>query len=347
MTAIALDGVSKHFGTSIALDDVSLAVPEGAFLALLGPSGCGKTTILRLIAGFEAPTRGVVRFGARTVATAEAQVPPEERQVAMVFQSYALWPHMTVAENVAYPLATARRPKSEVAGRVAEALHVVGLAGYGERRPEALSGGQRQRVALARALVQEAPLVLCDEPLANLDVHLRAAMLASFRRLHRDTGRTFVYVTHDQAEALALATHIAVLDGGRLAQLGAPQAIYAAPATEAVARFVGEGRILDAVTRSPVEAGRLPVRLAGAELMVRAPAGTRPGAVKLLVRPENVMLGGPLAAVVRGATYRGPAWAVEATLHDGQSLMLALPAAPREGDRLDLAVTDAWVVPAI
>ncbi len=349
MTSLALDRVTKRFGAALALDRVSLAAEPGAFLALLGPSGCGKTTVLRLLAGFEEPGEGVVSVGGRPVSGHGAHVPPEKRNVAMVFQSYALWPHMNVSENVAYPLATAGVKKATIAERVATALRSVGLEGYADRRPEALSGGQRQRVALARALVQDAPLVLCDEPLANLDVHLRASMIDTFRRLHRETGRTFVYVTHDQAEALALATTIVVLDEGRLVQVGTPHMVYAEPATVAVARFVGEGRLVACAVEGPADGDSVRVRLAGMAFAARAAPGTGAGPAKLLVRPEAVALASAgvagLPVTVTSVVYRGAFHTVEATLTDGQPLVTALPAAPRLGETLHLAINDAWVVP--
>jgi len=340
MTVLSLDRVTKRFGAAAALDDVSLAVEGGAFLALLGPSGCGKTTLLRLLAGFERPSEGAVALDGRVVSAGGTHVPPEDRRIAMVFQSYALWPHMSVAENVAYPLQVARASKAEVAAKVGAALAQVGLETYADRRPDALSGGQRQRVALARALVQEARLVLCDEPLANLDVHLRASMIETFKRLHRETGRTFVYVTHDQSEALALATEIAVLDQGRLAQLGRPAEIYAEPASEAVARFVGRGRLLDVDLVDGATA-----RLGGAEIRVRARPEARTGPARLLVRPENVRLGGPIAAVVRGSVYHGAGHEVSAALDGDRAVVFDAPEAPRPGERVSLTIDGAWVVP--
>jgi iron(III) transport system ATP-binding protein len=343
MTALSLHAVSKRFDATLALDDVSLQASSGAFLALLGPSGCGKTTLLRLLAGFERPSEGSVTLDGTVVSDGSRHRPPEERGVAMVFQSYALWPHMSVAENVAYPLATARVPKGQRAARVAAALAEVGLEGVAGRRPDALSGGQRQRVALARTLVQDARLVLCDEPLANLDVHLRAAMIETFRRLHRDTGRTFVYVTHDQAEALALATAIAVLDRGRLAQVGSPDEVYSEPASEAVAAFVGRGALLDVELLGAAE-GRGRARLGETELAVRARADARPGPARLLVRPENVRPGGPIPATVAGNVYRG-AFHETTVAAAGQSLLLDLPHRPEEGAAIGLSIENAWVVP--
>ncbi|MGV6871276.1 ABC transporter ATP-binding protein [Pseudochelatococcus sp. B33] len=348
--AISLANVSRRFDAVLALNDVSLNVEDGAFLALLGPSGCGKTTLLRLVAGFEKVSAGTVFLNGRQVAGPDLHVPPEERQVAMVFQSYALWPHMSVAENVAFPLSVARVPGPQAEQRLSQALEAVGLSHLSQRRPDALSGGQRQRVALARALVQDARIVLCDEPLANLDIHLRAAMLDEFRRLHRETGRTFVYVTHDQAEALALASQVAVLNSGVLSQIASPQAIYAEPANIEVAQFVGDGVIIDAMAEGPASDGRATVRIAGEQIRVRALpraiSGALPAPVSVLVRPEAVTPGGSLAARVTGATYRGPVHAVTAVLDDGQSLQFHLPHAPAIGETVPVAITDGWVIPA-
>lgn len=347
--AISLSHVSRRFDAVLALNDISLTVEDGAFLALLGPSGCGKTTLLRLVAGFEKVSDGSVALNGRQVAGPALHIPPEERQVAMVFQSYALWPHMTVAENVSFPLSVAHVSAAEAAKRLTHALEAVGLAHLGQRRPEALSGGQRQRVALARALVQDARVVLCDEPLANLDIHLRATMLDEFRRLHRETGRTFVYVTHDQSEALALASQVAVLNGGVLSQLASPQAIYAEPANIDVARFVGEGSVVRAGIETPPTGDRAVVRIAGQDVQVRARPGTTPAAlpasIPVLIRPEAISPGGDIAARVTTSIYRGPVHAVTAALEDGQSLQLHLPHAPAIGETIRLRITDGWAIP--
>jgi iron(III) transport system ATP-binding protein len=195
MAGLTLETVSKDFGGAAAVDGVSLEMRDGEFLAVLGPSGCGKTTLLRLVAGFERVTSGTIRIGARAVSTPGGHVPPEERRVGVVFQSYALWPHMDVAGNIAYPLRVAGRARDDIDRRVAQALDTVGLSGLGARRPADLSGGQRQRVALARCLVMEPSVVLLDEPLANLDTHLRGAMQREFEDYHRRTGTTMVYIT--------------------------------------------------------------------------------------------------------------------------------------------------------
>ncbi|PTV97431.1 iron(III) transport system ATP-binding protein [Rhodobacter aestuarii] len=242
MAALSFQNLSRSFGDIRALDGVSADIPEGSFLALLGPSGCGKTTLLRLIAGLDRPDGGSLHIGETLVAGPEQFIGPEARGLGMVFQSYALWPHMTVAGNVAFGLN--RLGRADRATRVERALHTVGLSDMAGRRPHELSGGQRQRVALARALAARPRVLLLDEPLANLDAHLRQQMLAEFRRIHAETGCTMVFVTHDQNEAMAVADLIGVMDRGQLMQLGSPQDLFQRPANEMVARFVGHGRTL-------------------------------------------------------------------------------------------------------
>ena len=240
---IELDRVTKRFGGVDAVADTSLAVTRGELLAVLGPSGCGKTTMLRLIAGFEMPDSGTVRVDGRVV-SGEGWVPPERRHVGMVFQDYALFPHMSVADNVGYGL-----PKKARAARVAEVLELVGLGGLEERRPHELSGGQQQRVALARALAPEPSTVLLDEPWSNIDPLLRGAMRDDIARILRSAGVTVVLVTHDQEEAFSLADRIALMDGGRIAQVGTPEDMYYRPASRRVAEFVGATNFVPAGSR--------------------------------------------------------------------------------------------------
>jgi ABC-type Fe3+/spermidine/putrescine transport system ATPase subunit len=263
-TGVRLHAVTKRYGGVTAVDGVSLEVPPGAFVSLLGPSGCGKTTLLRLVGGFEAPDAGRVEIGGADV----TGQPPQARPTAMVFQSYALFPTMTVAENVGYGLRVRRRPRAEVAEKVREVLRRVDLAGLEDRPVTALSGGQQQRVALARALAVEPAVLLFDEPLSNLDQALREATRAELKRLQKDLGTTSLYVTHDQGEALALSDRIAVMRTGRIVEEGAPEALYAEPLTAYVARFLGGANVVE---------GPLAERLAGAP----APAGHA-----LAVRPE-------------------------------------------------------------
>jgi putative spermidine/putrescine transport system ATP-binding protein len=239
--AVRLDAVTKRFGDVVAVDDVSLDVPAGEFFALLGPSGSGKTTCLRMLAGFERPTSGRVFLGDRDV----TGVPPFDRDVNTVFQDYALFPHMTVEQNVAYPLMVRRVPKDQRRERVRELLGTVRLEGYGSRRPSELSGGQRQRVALARALVGWPRVLLLDEPLGALDRKLREQMQIELKALQREIGITFLFVTHDQDEALTMSDRIAVFNEGRIEQVGTPSEIYERPATQFVADFIGMSNLLD------------------------------------------------------------------------------------------------------
>lgn len=346
MTRIRIEGVVKRFGATTALDDVTLDLPSGSFTALLGASGCGKTTLLRVVAGFERPNLGRVLFDDRVVCDERQDTPPEARNVGVVFQSYALWPHLSVAENVAYPLRTRGVRRTETNHRVAAALAAVGLDGAGERSPDALSGGQRQRVALARCMVAEARVIVFDEPLANLDMHLRAAMVESFRELHDRTGATVVYVTHDQSEALALADRIAVLHAGRIAQFATPQQLYAAPRSRLVAEFVGRGRLV-AATAAPSDAGRARISLDGVSFEARCDDDVS-GSVAVLLRPEALALADHgLPATVTRSTFRGPVHEVEVRL-DGRDEALVLDCSgppPPIGSAVRIAVADAWVVP--
>ncbi|RMI09425.1 ABC transporter ATP-binding protein [Cellulomonas triticagri] len=241
MTTLALDGLGKRFGAATAVADLTLDVPSGAFLVLLGPSGCGKTTTLRMLAGLEEPTSGRIRLGDRVVAdpAAGVLVPAQRRGTGMVFQSYALWPHMSVRQNVAWPLAVARWSRADRTARVTEVLAALDIADLADRSPAQISGGQQQRVAIARTIAPRPEVVLFDEPLSNLDARLRVETRDLLGRVHRSTGATSVYVTHDQVEALALATHVAVLRDGRLEQVGTPTELLERPATAFVAGFLG------------------------------------------------------------------------------------------------------------
>jgi ABC-type Fe3+/spermidine/putrescine transport system ATPase subunit len=310
---LEIDRVSKRYGAHNALDDVSLIAEAGEFLVLLGPSGSGKSTLLRVVAGIERVDAGRVRLGDTLVADDRSYVPPEQRGLAMVFQDYALWPHLTVGGNVAYPLQRKRIGRRDVAERVGGALERVGLAGYGKRYPSELSGGEQQRVALARALVGRPGLLLFDEPLSNLDADLRERLRVEISTLARESGATAIYITHDQAEAFALADVIGVLDHGRLVQLDRPETIYHSPATPFVARFTGlAGELVGRVARvdgefvvMEVHHQRMRARVLGrlavgdsARLLVR-PAATR-------ILPTGSGLGdGVLAGTVVDVAYRG------------------------------------------
>jgi iron(III) transport system ATP-binding protein len=246
MTPIRIQDVCKRYGDSVAVDHVSLSIEAGELFFLLGPSGCGKTTLLRILAGFVVPDTGDVYFGDQRITS----LPPRARDAGMVFQMYALWPHMTVAQNVAYGLQVRGLGRADIAKRVKEALRLVRLEGLGLRRPNQLSGGQQQRVALARILVLSPRVLLLDEPLSNLDARLRDEMREEIRRLHQETGLTTVYVTHDQKEALSLAARLAVMDHGRLMQVGTPRDVYDRPANRFVAGFLGETNFLSGTVRA-------------------------------------------------------------------------------------------------
>ncbi|MFI5590453.1 ABC transporter ATP-binding protein [Amycolatopsis sp. NPDC051758] len=267
--AIRLSGLRKHFGDVHAVDGVDLDIPPGEFFSMLGPSGSGKTTVLRLIAGFELPTEGTIELESRDV----TQLAPFERDVNTVFQDYALFPHMTVQQNVEYGLRVKRVPKQQRRERAAEALETVRLADYGSRKPAQLSGGQRQRVALARALVNRPKVLLLDEPLGALDLKLRQAMQLELKQIQRDVGITFVFVTHDQDEALTMSDRIAVFNDGRIEQVGPPEEVYERPASAFVAGFVGTSNLLG---------GR------GAESVIG-----RPGLFS--IRPEKIRIDGELS----------------------------------------------------
>ena len=286
MTTLALDGLGKRFGAAPVVDDLSIAVPAGAFLVLLGPSGCGKTTTLRMLAGLEDPTAGRIRIGDRVVADVDAGVlvPAQKRGIGMVFQSYALWPHMTVRQNVEWPLTVAGWSRADRAARVAEVLASLEISALADRSPAQISGGQQQRVAIARTIAPRPDVVLFDEPLSNLDARLRVETRAQLGRVHRETGATSVYVTHDQVEALALATHIAVLRDGRLEQLGTPDELLERPATAFVAGFLGNPPAV--LLRGEQHGGAL--RRGDVDL-ARVPGGTT--AVHAMYRPQHLELG--------------------------------------------------------
>ena len=255
MSSVILRGLTKRFGSHIALDNVSLEIAHGQLVCLLGPSGCGKTTALRLLAGFTEPTAGEIALGDRIVSSPARTLPPEQRNVSMVFQSYALWPHMTVAANIGYGLTLRKLDRTTIAARVAAILATTQLAPFADRYPAELSGGQQQRVSLARALIVEPETLLLDEPLSNLDANLREEMRFEVRRLHDTYRYTTIYVTHDQAEAMTTADLIAVMNAGRIEQLGTPQEVYEEPRSEFVARFLGgsniiRGKALDAARLS-------------------------------------------------------------------------------------------------
>jgi spermidine/putrescine transport system ATP-binding protein len=300
--AIALEGVSKHYGKAAAVRDVSLAIGEGEFFSLLGPSGCGKTTTLRMIAGFETPDEGRIELQGRDVTSVLAS----RRPVNMVFQQYALFPHMSIYDNVAFGLKVKKVPRGEHAGRVNEILRVVELQGLERRRPRQLSGGQQQRVALARALVNQPAALLLDEPLGALDVKLRKQMQLELKRIQAELGTTFVYVTHDQEEALAMSDRIAVMNGGRVEQIGDPREIYEHPKTAFVADFIGSLNALDFRVDELV-GGYAVMRVGETErIVVPVGSGVRAGdTFRVAVRPERIQIAADGTAPDGGSRLEG------------------------------------------
>ncbi|MBP0446736.1 ABC transporter ATP-binding protein [Roseomonas sp. SSH11] len=344
---LSLRGVSRRFGSVAALDHVSLDVPPGEFLALLGGSGSGKSTLLRVVAGFEAPDAGAVELdGADLLA-----LPPHRRPVNMMFQSYALFPHMSVAANIAYGLKREGRPRAEIARRLEEAVAMLGLAGLESRRPHALSGGQRQRVALARALVKRPRLLLLDEPLGALDANLRERTGFELRAIQRESGAAFIMVTHDQAEALALADRVAVMDRGRLVQVAPPREVYDRPATRFVAEFLGAANILPG-TRRPDGALDCP----GAGCTIRAADPLPEGAEAIALRPERIRIGArpgenSATGTVEEAAFRGESSLLLIRLSGGALLRVShaeedgVP--PPRGSRVRVNWDAASVVPLL
>lgn len=332
-TGAFVEGVCKEFGRGpnavVALSDVNLTIEGGSFFTLLGPSGCGKTTLLRLLAGFDAPTRGRIRLGGDDV----TDLPPNRRPVNTVFQSYALFPHLSVARNVGFALKMRGQAKAEIAGRVDQMLTLVQMKDFADRPVSQLSGGQQQRVALARALAPQPRVLLLDEPLSALDLKLRKEMQVELKRLQRETGITFIFVTHDQEEALTMSDQIAVISAGRVQQVGTPRDIYAHPANRFVAGFIGESNFLPVVIE-----GR-EARLGGQALQLAGDA--RQGRATLAIRPEDVVLteSGGLPAQVTESVYLGNALNVMARLADGSPVALRLAAtapAPEPGTRIAL-----------
>ena len=350
---ISVRGITKRYGAFTALDAVDLDIASGEFITVLGPSGSGKTTLLMALAGFIRPDSGTLLFGDRDVSL----VPPHKRNVGMVFQNYALFPHMSVAGNVAYPLKLRGVAKPDIARRVQEALDLVQLGALGERRIDQLSGGQRQRVALARAIVFEPRILLMDEPLSALDKKLREEMQIEVRHLHQRLGMTTVYVTHDQREALTMSDRIAVIDGGRFRQIGKPHDIYERPQSRFIAEFIGESQFLPVDVRNGV------AWLDSSQLRLDRNLAAVHGPHLLVVRPEKLLFlrTGDAAdglnvfdGTVKEVVYQGESSLVYVTLASGATLGVRRPARssdaapldPGAPIRLGLAPADAVIVPA-
>ncbi|MBR9762691.1 MAG: ABC transporter ATP-binding protein [Rhodobacteraceae bacterium] len=344
--SVSIRDLRKRFGDHVAVDGISVDIPQGAFFTVLGPSGCGKSTLLRLIAGLEVPDDGEIALKDSLVSSAGRHVPPEDRDVGVVFQTYALWPHMDVTGNVAFPLECEGLSRAKARAAAAEHLETVSLTELADRRPAELSGGQRQRVALARCLAGGAGVVLMDEPLANLDPHLRHRMEEELSAFHDTSGATIVYITHDQREAMALATLVAVMDNGRFAQVGTPEDLHDRPVSEQVARFIGRAAVLPARFEDGLaDLGPIQVPLVQA-------AGARRGAGQVVIRPANLRRAetdhpGSFPATVSQATYRGGLW--EALVEvPGLAEALPLQADRRlsRGDHLTLRMEPLWALPA-
>jgi ABC-type Fe3+/spermidine/putrescine transport system ATPase subunit len=346
MTQLSVENLVVRYGDVTAVDGVSFGVMAGEFVSLLGPSGCGKTTTLRCIAGLETASSGRIEIAGETVASAGHETPPNRRGVNMVFQSYAVWPHMTVFDNVAYGLRTQRVARPEIDARVREALRLVGLSGYEDRYGTELSGGQQQRIAVARAVVTAPRLLLFDEPLSNLDAGLRERMRFELMELHRSLGRASVYVTHDQAEAMVMSDRIILMQNGRIVQEATPRELYERPSCRFSAEFVGNANLLPARLEGRSEGGYALVAVDGSLRLRAAVAGdAAPAAPLLCIRPENVQLAdsaddeNAFAATVERVSYLGGVLSCE--MRAGTVVLRAdLPARSRmrEGTAVTLRV---------
>ena len=330
---IEIENATKTFGAGeaafTALRDVSVTIAENEFFTLLGPSGCGKTTLLRLIAGFEPPTSGAIRLGGRDI----TRLAPNQRPVNTVFQNYALFPHMSVAQNIAFGLEMLGKPRAEIQRTVDEMLRLVRMEELKNRRTSEISGGQQQRVALARALAPHPEVLLLDEPLSALDLKLRKDMQIELKRLQNETGITFVFVTHDQEEALTMSDRVAVMNAGRILQVGSPRDIYERPAERFVANFIGESNFLDA----RLAGGSVTLAAGGAPCAAAVPEGVADGPVSVLVRPEHIAVDiaapGPadLSARVENVVYSGDATTLHLRLGNGEALKARMANAPADG----------------
>ncbi len=342
MNGVEVRGIAKSFGTTRVLDDVALGFADGAFTSLLGPSGSGKTTLLRIIGGFEAPDAGTVTIGGEDV----TRTPLWRRRIGMVFQSYALFPHMSVAENVAYGLHRQNIRGAAAKAEVARALALVELEGFDARRPKQLSGGQQQRVALARAIVTKPRVLLLDEPLSALDRRLRQSMQVELRRIQRDSGLTTIFVTHDQEEALTLSDRVAILDGGRIVQEGAPADIYERPATLFAATFLGDANLFAGTVRGGA------IETASGLFRSTDPLPPDATPVTLAVRPERLILLAEGATIPEGfnslearlrlIVYAGPISTVLLTTPDGTEMKAFCHSGDAPNDLPGAALRLAW-----
>ncbi len=339
---LTLESITHRYGSVTALEDVSLTIGEGELVTLLGPSGCGKTTLLRIIGGFVEPSEGRLVLQGRDI----TRVPPHRRPVNMVFQRAALFPHLDVFENIAFGLRVAGIDKAEVPTRVHEVLSLVRLDGFERRRAHELSGGQMQRVALARALVNRPRVLLLDEPLSALDLRIRLEMEVELRRVHRETGATFLYVTHDQGEALALSDRVVVFDSGRIEQVGAPDEIYRRPASPFAARFVGDANVIPV---DVVEANgtRATVGIGDTTMVAACDGDQASGPALLVVRPEVVRIGDPMPGALRGVVldvgFRGSGYTCRVQVEGlDEPLKAELPAESGAAPVLGSAVGIGW-----
>lgn len=342
MASVSIRNVTKAFGESVVIRNFNEEIQDGEFITFLGPSGCGKTTMLRIIAGFEKQTDGEVYIDGQLVSGKKTFVPPEKRGIGMVFQNYAVWPHMTVFENVAYPLTLRKTPKEEIRERVEKALELVHLSGHRDHLPARLSGGQQQRVALARALVAAPGLLLLDEPLSNLDAKLRESMRFEIKRIQKEMGITVVYVTHDQAEAMAMSDRIFVINRGVIQQAGTPEEIYNEPVNQFVADFLGKVDFF----KGEAQDGRITFPGMGGQSLPYQ--GERRGKVDVAIRPENLFFSqdGPLSGVLETQFYMGDVDDCRVRVGDTLVRVIAEGFAYRslkEGQEVRLGVRDLMV----
>ena len=329
MASVELRGLTKHYGPLAVVDNVSMTIEHGSLICLLGPSGCGKTTTLRLIAGFVEPTGGEIRVGDRVVSTPTQSLPPERRNMSMIFQSYALWPHMTVAENIQYGLKLRKIDSDTIKKKLDAILSTTKLAVLADRYPGELSGGQQQRVALARALIVEPETLLLDEPLSNLDANLREEMRFEIRRLHDEYRYTTVYVTHDQSEAMTTSDVIAVMNHGKIEQAGSPEEVYERPRSEFVARFIGMSNVVKgkALGADTVSFSGTPLRVTGGPLKAgtETPISIRQQNIRLLAREPDAKDNMVAATVVR-QVFLGSNRDYMVEVADGTQLRVVTPA---------------------